>query len=31
MEKMQLLMKEMMPALQKAVDEALQLDAVIEL
>jgi len=31
MEKMQLLMKEMMPALQKAVDEALQLDAMIEL
>ena len=31
MEKMQLLMKEMMPALQKAVDEALQLDAVIEI
>ncbi|MBT3296318.1 MAG: DUF2059 domain-containing protein [Verrucomicrobia bacterium] len=30
MAKMQLLMKEMMPDLQKAVDEAIQLDAVIE-
>jgi hypothetical protein len=30
MEKMQLLMEEMMPDLQKAVDEALELEAVIE-
>ncbi len=30
MEKMQILMEEMMPDLQKAVDEALQLEAVIE-
>ncbi len=30
MEKMQLLMEDMMPDLQKAVDEALQLEAVIE-